>query len=140
MSMFHSRLLLLGLTMASFGEMAAAHHSFALFDRKIVAEVTGTLQHLQWTNPHVYFDVMTFDNGTNLTWTFEGGGPQQFLAHGMKKTTVKPGDRIVVRMHPLKNGAPGGELVSIRTEAGQLFILEDPRSPQSSRDTSSKPH
>lgn len=110
----------LALAVATFTTTASAHHSFAMFDRKIVAEISGTVKQLQWTNPHVYLDVKSEDDDL---WTLEAGAPLQLESMGMKRSSLNLGDRVTVRMHPLKSGAPGGELMSVRTARGQEYNL-----------------
>lgn len=104
---------------------ANAHHSFAMFDRKVLAEVSGAVKDVQWTNPHVYVDVVAKDDaGTTATWTFEAGAPLQLEASGLKRDTLKPGDQVTIHMHPLKSGASGGELTAVITADGKKFKLD----------------
>lgn len=106
-------------------QSALAHHSFAMFDRKVLAEISGTVKDLQWTNPHVYLDVVSEDDaGVTTTWTFEAGAPLQLENAGLKKTAIKPGDKVTVYMHPLKSGAPGGELATVIMADGHEFKLD----------------
>ncbi|HUQ53613.1 MAG TPA: DUF6152 family protein, partial [Gammaproteobacteria bacterium] len=39
------------------GVPAVAHHSDSMFDEKVV-ELTGTVKALQWTNPHIWLQVV----------------------------------------------------------------------------------
>jgi hypothetical protein len=126
---------------------ATAHHSFAMFERKVLGEVSGTVKQLQWTNPHVYIDLVSVDDQGTTTWTLEAGGPLQLESTGLKRDSIKPGDKITVRMHPLKNGAPGGQIVSIKTANGKLYELDklglpntDPNgTPAESKDSKGSP-
>ena len=34
---------------------------------------------------------------------------------------IKPGDQVTLTMHPLKNGNPGGSLVSVRVPDGRVL-------------------
>ena len=40
---------------------AFAHHSFAMFDRAKVANMSGTVKEYEWTNPHVWIHVTVPD-------------------------------------------------------------------------------
>jgi hypothetical protein len=113
---------------------ATAHHSFAMFDRKVVGEVSGTVKEVQWTNPHVYLEVDSRDDQGITTWTFEAAAPLQLEGAGLKRTAIKAGDKITVRMHPLKNGAPGGEIVSVKTEDGKVYALDKTAPPEAAKD------
>jgi len=117
-TLFFGALLFLGIN------PAGAHHSFAMFDRKVVAEITGTLKKLQWTNPHVYIEVETHDGAQATTWTMEGGAPVLFEMRGFKKDTIKVGEKLVIRFHPLRNGAPGGELMRITGPDGKAYAID----------------
>jgi Family of unknown function (DUF6152) len=39
------------------------------------------------------------------------GGPGALERNGWRKDTVKPGDKIVVEIHPLKDGTYGGQFL-----------------------------
>jgi hypothetical protein len=113
---------------------AIAHHSFAMFDRKVLGEVSGTVKEVQWTNPHVYLEVVSHDDQGTTIWTFEAGAPLQLEGAGLKRNVIKAGDKITVRMHPLKNGAPGGQIVSLKTEDGKLYDVDKTAPPEDAKD------
>ena len=54
---------------------AAAHHSFAMFDRDKTVEMQGTVKAFQWTNPHSFLDVYVEDpkGVAPVLWTLEFG-------------------------------------------------------------------
>ena len=92
---------------------AFAHHSFAMFDRDKFATVTGTVKEYEWTNPHVWIHIMAMDDkGTPREWGFEMQSIAQDSRAGWRADTVKPGDKITIEFHPLKDGSRGGQLVS----------------------------
>jgi hypothetical protein len=43
------------------------------------------------------------------------------VLRGIGRTTFKPGDRITVSLHPLKDGRPGGSYVTITAADGKLY-------------------
>jgi len=94
---------------------ALAHHSFAMFDNKKEMTLEGTLKELQWTNPHIWVQVMVPDpaTGKEVEWSIEGGSPNNLSRRGWSRNAMKPGDKVVVLIHPLKNGEPGGSLMKI---------------------------
>ena len=67
----------------------------------------GTVTSVEWKNPHVFinFDVKD-DKGTVAHWIGELSSPSTMLAAGMSRTTLKPGDEIVVKGKSGQNGAP----------------------------------
>src|SRR5277367_6117653 len=52
---------------------APAHHGFAVeFDSKKCMDMTGTLESVDWENPHVHFKMNVKDaNGNVALWTIE---------------------------------------------------------------------
>jgi hypothetical protein len=51
-------------------------------------------------------------SGKDVEWSVEGGSPNGLARQGWKATSIKPGDKVSVVIHPLKDGAAGGSLVS----------------------------
>ena len=92
---------------------AFAHHSFAMFDRTKAVIIEGAVKEYEWTNPHVWIHIMAPDQqGATREWSFEMQSIQQDFAAGWRPDSVKPGDKISVEFHPLKDGSRGGQLMS----------------------------
>ncbi len=102
---------------------AQAHHSFSMFDHEKLITVSGTLKEFEWTNPHCWLDVSVVDAATGRTvdWAFEMGSVGQVAAQGWKAETVKPGDKITVEGHPMKDGSRGGQYQSAKLGDGRTF-------------------
>ena len=99
---------------------ALAHHSFAMFDREKAVNITGVVKEYEWTNPHVWIHLMAPDGlGAPREWSFEMQSVQQDAAAGWRADSVKPGDRVSVEYHPLKDGSRGGQLMSAILANGQ---------------------
>jgi hypothetical protein len=94
---------------------ADAHHSFAMFDNKAEKTLTGTVKELQWTNPHIWVQVLVKDPTSvkDVEWSIEGGSPNNLSRRGWSRNVMKAGDPIVIVIHPLKNGDNGGSLVKV---------------------------
>jgi hypothetical protein len=109
----------LSLAVAAAGLLAAspsaqAHHSFAMFDNTKDVTLEGTVKEFQWTNPHSWIQLMVKDaSGKDVEWSLEGGSPNGLARSGWTRTSVKPGDKAVIVVHPLKDGSPGGSLVTV---------------------------
>jgi hypothetical protein len=102
---------------------AFAHHSFAMFDRDQTVKVEGTVKELELINPHGWLQLMVADaQGKTSVWSVEMSGAGQLTRQGWTADSVKPGDKITVSLHPLKDGSHGGQLVSV--------LLPDGREPQ----------
>ena len=95
-----------------FAGPALAHHSFAMFDYNKEVTITGELKDLQWTNPHIHI-IVNVQNASGVTaaWDVEGGTPANLRRTGWSRDVVKPGEKISIVIHPMKNGSNGGMLV-----------------------------
>jgi len=100
---------------------AVAHHSFSMFDQEKTVTMKGTVKELEWTNPHSWLRVMVVDeaSGKPMQWAFEMGPPAMQVARGWKPDSLKPGDPVTVNVHPLKDGARGGQLVNAMLPDGR---------------------
>ena len=93
---------------------AGAHHSYAMFDMTREISLEGTVRAFQWTNPHIWIDITVSDKaGKAENWSIEGKGPVQLVGDGWKRDSIKPGDKVSMVIHPLKQGTHGGSLLKI---------------------------
>jgi len=114
--------------LAAYSASAWPHHSFAMFDADKEVVVTGVVTEFQWTNPHTWIEMDVPDsNGVVKHWSIEGGSPLGLSRQGWKHTTIKPGDKISLVIHPLKSGEPGGNLMGVVTADGKA--LGEPLTP-----------
>ena len=98
---------------------AWAHHSHGNYLMTEYAEVEGTVTELYWVNPHIwmYVDVMNAQ-GEMESWAMEGAGATTLVRGGISQDELKPGDKIHVRCHPLRDGSKGCLLGFITTSDG----------------------
>jgi hypothetical protein len=100
---------------------AFAHHSFAMFDSAKNVTLEGTIKEFQWTNPHSWIQIVAKDaSGKDVEYSIEGGSPNGLSRSGWKRTSLKPGDKAVLVMHPLKDGTAGGSLVTVSVGGVQV--------------------
>ena len=112
-------LLLVALTAAA---PAAAHHSFAPFDRTKEVTLTGAIKEFQWTNPHAWIQVVVKDDlGRETEWGIECGPANIMARTGWTKSTIKPGDAVVATVNPMRDGRPSGALVTITLPDGTVL-------------------
>jgi hypothetical protein len=98
-----------------------AHHSFAMFDQEKETKLVGIVKEVQWTNPHIWVQVLVPDaSGKAMEWSIEGGSPNGLSHQGWKRTSLKPGDQVEVVIHPLKNGEKGGSLMRVSVDGKQI--------------------
>jgi hypothetical protein len=116
-------LVLAGVGASLFGGPALAHHSFAMFDHNKTSSVAGTVKEFEWINPHVWLHIVSMGpDGKPITWSFEAGGPGQLTVSGWKPDSAKPGDKVTVGFHPLKDGSHGGQLLSLVLPSGKTLM------------------
>ncbi|HTV78231.1 MAG TPA: DUF6152 family protein [Steroidobacteraceae bacterium] len=90
-----------------------AHHSFAMFDQAQTKTLVGTVKQVQWTNPHIWVQVLVPDQkgGSPQEWSIEGGSPNALSRQGWRRSSIKEGDAIEITIHPLKDGTNGGSMM-----------------------------
>ena len=97
---------------------ALAHHSYAMYEQREI-KLQGTVKAFEWTNPHIFIQVMAPDaKGNVVEWSLEGGGPGQLARGGWKFNSLKPGDKVTVGVAPLKDGRTGGGLIYVQKADG----------------------
>jgi hypothetical protein len=127
-----ARLALSTLLAASFlaGPPAAAHHSFAMFDREKQTTLQGTVRAFQWTNPHIFIQLMVPGaEGRPEEWSIEGASPNMLFRQGWTPTAFKPGDKVTIVINPLKNGGRGGNFVFATLPSGKTLGNLNARAP-----------
>jgi hypothetical protein len=102
---------------------AMAHHSGAMFERHKTVSLTGTVTSFEWTNPHSWLelDVAGAKGAKMKHWSIELNGPEALFKEGFRPDNPKIGDKIVVVAHPLKDGRPGGSVVSVTLANGKFI-------------------
>lgn len=93
---------------------AFAHHSFAMFDMQKDVSLNGTVKSFNWESPHSWLQVVVRNSaGEDQEWSLEMGAPSSLYRGGWRQASVKPGDKVTVVVHPLRDGRTGGSVVSI---------------------------
>jgi Family of unknown function (DUF6152) len=91
------------LLMLAFGGPAGAHHSFAVYDFSQQIEFVGTVDTLNFKNPHIAMTLsVTDDNGETQIIDFIEGAPANMLArNGLRPDMIAPGTKITAVGSPL---------------------------------------
>ena len=94
---------------------AAAHHSFATYDRTKTVTIKGTVKAFQWTNPHcvLWVVIQPAGGGDPQEWSIETTSPGVLTRSGWTRHSLNPGDRVSVEFNPLRDGSHGGGLNSV---------------------------
>ena len=98
---------------------AWAHHSHGNYAMREFTEFDATVTEVYWINPHAWVYVEVEDEqGGKATWAIEAAGATQLTRAGIAEDDVKPGDRIHVKCHPLRDGDNGCLLGFVTTPDG----------------------
>ena len=101
---------------------AFAHHSFAMFDRSRAVNLVGTVKEFQWTNPHSWIQVEAPDDkGVVKEWSIESNSTGTLSRQGWRPGSFKPGDKVTIKIFPMKDGSPGGTFVGAILANGQTL-------------------
>ncbi|MXO72541.1 DUF6152 family protein [Alteraurantiacibacter buctensis] len=131
-----TRILAAALAVAGAGTAAilaapvVAHHSFAMFNQREIMTVEGTVREFQWTNPHAFIELEERHGNSTRTWSIELNSPNNLTRQGWRRTSLRPGDRISLRMNPLRNGEHGGLFLDLRKADGTVLDSGLPKNGQ----------
>ena len=105
-----------------------AQHSLAgVYDMKAEKEITGTVEKVQFVNPHGSLTISVKGaDGTPTEWVFTLGSATALAQRGVGKTgpnALHNGDTITVKCIPSKDGHPLGFLKSITYADGHAVVV-----------------
>ena len=100
---------------------ALAHHSFAMFDQRKVMTLEGKVHEFQWTNPHSFIELDVTTGGKARRWSIELNSPNNLTRQGWRRSSLRAGEAISVRIAPLRNGQPGGLFLDLRKADGRVL-------------------
>ena len=111
-----------GLTAMAISGVVLAHHSHAMFDHSREVTLTGKVTNFAYTNPHafLYIDVEGDDGGTVNYW-IEMSNIPNMIRRGVSPRTFNVGDVVTVNIHPLMDGRPGGNYITITAADGKTY-------------------
>ena len=101
---------------------AWAHHSSSMFDRSETLVLSGTVKEYQFLNPHTWIEILVDDeSGGTTQWSIEASGRRPMVNMGLGPTRLKPGDKVTIRAHPLRDGRNGGLFIDITLPDGEVI-------------------
>ena len=104
---------------------AMAHHSTVVFDVDKTSLITGEVTRFTLRNPHMILTVeVNNEDGEAETWKLEGQGIGAMQAMGFDRGSIKAGDKITVKISPLKTGEPGGLVLGLTGADGRAYNME----------------
>jgi uncharacterized protein DUF6152 len=111
------------LALIIFGGTLWAHHSVAGYDTQKVITVRGVIKEFNWRNPHVYivWDVKD-ESGKVVEWAGELSSPTTMIQMGMNRNSLKPGDEVLISLHPSRTSNPLGVIQKIEMANGKIVV------------------
>ncbi|MGH9240179.1 MAG: DUF6152 family protein [Vicinamibacterales bacterium] len=108
---------------------ASAHHSHGNYGDNFI-DLQGTVKEVHLLNPHswVYLDVRG-PNGQPQTWALEATNRIGLERVGVTADSLKPGEAIKARCHPLRDGSRGCLLGFVKTKDGTVTDWDGTRLP-----------
>ena len=100
---------------------AAAHHSYSMFDMTQRVVLEATVVRFKWQNPHAFIEADANVSGRTERWAIEMTSPNNLAQAGWKRTSLKPGDRVKIHVHPLRSGALGGAYAGVILSDGSTL-------------------
>jgi hypothetical protein len=99
---------------------AVAHHSPAVFDLGRQITLEGVVTEFRWTNPHSWIELSVSNpaGGTDR-WSIEMNGPTHLVRAGWRRSSVSPGDQVMIVANPLRTDEMIGKFVSITLPGGR---------------------
>jgi hypothetical protein len=109
------------LLLAPFAMPVSAHHSYAMFDMQNTISLSGSIVQFKWQNPHAWIEIDADVGGKRERWAIEMTSPNNLILQGFKRTSMKPGDKVVMQVHPLRSGSKGGSFGAVRLSDGTVL-------------------
>ena len=101
---------------------AWAHHAFNMYDNSKYVPLSGTVKTYTWKNPHVMIDYLAGDGkGGSEMWSVECSSPNIIGRRGWTRDSIKPGDKVDIVVHPMKDGSRVALMVKVVTTGGETL-------------------
>jgi hypothetical protein len=95
-----------------------AHHSAVQFDFQNPVNVNGVVKVARFTNPHARFVLEVTDERGTRDIEYEGHSRANMQRQGLLPDMMTVGDRVTIRIAPLRDGSDGGYVVAFITADG----------------------
>lgn len=110
------------------------HHSAVVFDEASSVQKTGEVTQFIYRNPHLIITMkVTDDSGNPEEWKIEGQSIAAMRQSGFDRESLKVGDVVTIKMHPLKNGEPGGLIQGMIGADGKSYSMDASDAPTRAR-------
>jgi hypothetical protein len=102
---------------------AFAHHSFAPFDIRNPIEISGVTEDFVYRNPHPKLSLVDEEG---VSWEIEVP-TRRWVQEGLARDAIKPGDQLVVRVFPSRDGAPLAAMSGFEKDGTYYNVTEEVR-------------
>src|SRR5580704_14139166 len=104
------------------GTMYAHHGTAGAYENTVRITAKVTVTNLVWSNPHgqIFFDLKN-DKGETENWGIELLSPGNLVRIGWYKTSIKPGDTILVSFTPAMGDRHFGACGHFVSTDGKMF-------------------
>lgn len=92
---------------------ALAHHSYSMFDMNKTVVLEATVTRFKWQNPHSFIEADVASRSGVEKWSIEMTSPNNLVQEGWTRSSLKPGDKVKIHVHPLRSGARGGAYAGV---------------------------
>jgi Family of unknown function (DUF6152) len=102
------------------------HHSAAAeYDASKLLVLTGTVTKVEWTNPHVFFNLDVKTPGGKITnWRLEMASPNGLRSQHWLPYTMKPGDVVTVEAFAAKDYDAAAKTHRVRVPDGRWLYAD----------------
>lgn len=114
-------------------EPIAAHHAIAgKFDTAKAVTLRGTVNGIDWANPHTHVFMDVKDAKGVTTWAIELESPIDLQRGGWSRDTLKPGDAVTVEGISARDGSKQawGKSVVVMSTGRRVFTLASAQPPR----------
>ena len=100
-----------------------AHHSFAPYDIRNAIEIAGVAEDFAYRRPH---PKLTLVDEEGVSWEIEVP-IRRWERAGIAPNAIEPGDQLVVRVFPARNGTPKAAMSGFKKDGTYYSVTEDVR-------------
>jgi len=128
------RIALVGLLFVAANATQAHHSPFLYFDPSQSVLVEGTIDHVQWRNPHAEFKLIAKDeSGNSVTWTLETHSVSILRRMDLDRDVIKVGDEVRVVGWPSKRGGEELFITNMLLSDGREILFDPGSKPRWSK-------
>jgi hypothetical protein len=98
-----------------------AHHSAVQFDFQNQVNLTGVVKVARFANPHAHIVLEVTDERGTRDIEFEGHSRNNMQRQGLMPDMMTVGDRVTIRIAPLRDGSDGGYVTAFITADGRAI-------------------